>query len=312
MTTRTWRPGRTPGAGRTCGCSMPPPGPSASASSRTARHSQVAVRVAVGDVTGDGVADIITAAGPGGGPHVKVFSGVDGSLVASFFAYGASFSGGVFLAVGNFDADPQLEIVTGAGAGGWPHVRVFDVNGGSGDPAGRFPGWLLRVRGVVLGRGQRGGGERGRGRVSTRVITGAGGRRRAAREGVPRRRLARREFLLRTLPCSPAGCTWPPATPTGTAAPRSSPAPAAAAGGRWSMCSRPTPRSSGISPRTPVFAGPVRVTFESVGGAAEIVTGPGSGLGPRVRRFSAATLGLLAEFDAYSPAFLGGIFVGGN
>src|SRR5262249_32894815 len=45
------------------------------------------VRVALGDVNGDGVLDIITAAGPGGAPHVEVFSGVDLSVLRSFYAY---------------------------------------------------------------------------------------------------------------------------------------------------------------------------------------------------------------------------------
>src|SRR5262249_52958145 len=42
------------------------------------------VRVAVGDIDGDRTPDIITAAGPGGGPHVQVFSGTDGHLIRSF------------------------------------------------------------------------------------------------------------------------------------------------------------------------------------------------------------------------------------
>jgi uncharacterized protein (TIGR03118 family) len=83
------------------------------------------VRVAVGDVDGDGVPDIVTAAGPGGGPHVKVFSGKDGSLLRSFFAYDASFFGGVFVAVGDTNGDGFGDIITGADAGGGPHVKVF-------------------------------------------------------------------------------------------------------------------------------------------------------------------------------------------
>src|SRR5206468_10608676 len=39
------------------------------------------VRTAVGDVNGDGVDDIITGIGVGGGPRIRVFSGVDASVL---------------------------------------------------------------------------------------------------------------------------------------------------------------------------------------------------------------------------------------
>src|SRR5207244_7834125 len=54
------------------------------------------VRVATGDVTGDGIEDVITAPGAGGGPHVKVFDGATGKLIREFMAYAPNFSGGVF------------------------------------------------------------------------------------------------------------------------------------------------------------------------------------------------------------------------
>jgi VCBS repeat-containing protein/autotransporter-associated beta strand protein len=89
------------------------------------------VSVAAGDVNNDGWADIITGAGAGGGPHVKVFSGADGSELASFFAYDPAFSGGVSVAAGDLDRDNLADIVTGAGAGGGPHVKVFSGANGS-------------------------------------------------------------------------------------------------------------------------------------------------------------------------------------
>ena len=55
------------------------------------------VSVGAADVDGDGKADIITGAGPGGGPHVKVFKGTDLSVLESDFAFDPSFRGGVFV-----------------------------------------------------------------------------------------------------------------------------------------------------------------------------------------------------------------------
>jgi uncharacterized protein (TIGR03118 family) len=89
------------------------------------------VRVAAGDTTGDGFADIITGAGPGGGPHVQVFSGKDNALLQSFMAYTSNFTGGVYVAAGDVNGDGRADVITGAGAGGGPHVEVFSGQDGS-------------------------------------------------------------------------------------------------------------------------------------------------------------------------------------
>jgi hypothetical protein len=115
------------------------------------------VSVAAGDVDGDGHDEIITGAGAGGGPHVKVFR-ADGSVLASFFAYDAGFHGGVSVAAGDADGDGRADVITGAGPGGGPHVKVFRINAST--PAstpttiGSFfaydPGF---IRGVRVGAG---------------------------------------------------------------------------------------------------------------------------------------------------------------
>jgi serralysin len=82
------------------------------------------VSVAAGDVNGDGRADIITGAGAGAGPHVKVFDGATGAELASFMAFGMNFLAGVTVAAGDVDGDGRADIVVGT-ASGPPHVKVF-------------------------------------------------------------------------------------------------------------------------------------------------------------------------------------------
>ncbi len=83
------------------------------------------VNVASGDIDGDGKAEIITGAGIGGGPQVRVFND-NARVISQFFAFAGSFRGGVKVAVGDLDGDRKGEIITGIASSANAYVRIFD------------------------------------------------------------------------------------------------------------------------------------------------------------------------------------------
>jgi hypothetical protein len=252
------------------------------------------VSVAVGDVNGDGVPDVITGAGPGGGPHVEVFDGTklwmtqaDGTLapaavIASFYAYDAGFRGGVNVAAGDVDGDGEADVVTGAGPGGGPHVEVFgyhpyivvpDVEtvGGSApdafqpmlrlasffgyDPS--FHGGVNVAVGDMTGDGK------------ADVVTGAGP------GGGPHVKVLDGPALFQ---------------PGSTAV------------------ANPLKSFFAYDAK---FLGGVTVAVGDVNGDGhpDIVAGAGAGGGPHVKAFDFSTLYELASFFAYDPKFTGGVRV---
>ena len=94
------------------------------------------VFVSAGDVTGDGIADLVITPDLSGGPRVEVFSGGTFVRVANFFGIDdPNFRGGARAAAGDINGDGIADLVVSAGFGGGPRISVYD---GKSLVAGQF------------------------------------------------------------------------------------------------------------------------------------------------------------------------------
>ncbi|MHA3773190.1 Calx-beta domain-containing protein [Verrucomicrobiota bacterium sgz303538] len=93
------------------------------------------VRLAVGDVDGDGVEEIIAGQGNFGNT-VKVFSGVSSTAVQNIEIGGKNYRGGVDVAAGDVNGDGKADIITGRNSKSAPWVDMY--SGADGAPLGRF------------------------------------------------------------------------------------------------------------------------------------------------------------------------------
>lgn len=110
------------------------------------------VSLAVGDLNGDGRADIVTGQARGGGA-VSVFSGTNYSLLLSQTPFGPAYQGGVNVATGDVDGDGRAELIVAQATGG----TVAVISGAthtvtaSGAPYGFLPAGVFVAAADVNG-----------------------------------------------------------------------------------------------------------------------------------------------------------------
>jgi len=261
------------------------------------------VRVAEGDVTGDGVPDYIAGAGPGAAPEIRVIDGALGTIRSSFNAFESSFHGGVFVAAGDVNGDGYVDVVAGSGEGRRGEIKVF---------SGRD---LTLIRDVfVFDASFTGGVHVAAGDVNgdgyADLIAGGG----AGATDVLVLNATDLSVLWTVTPYPDFfGGAWVAAgdvTGDGFA----DVVTGAGAGGGPHV--RVFDGRTGIQVQTffayeAAFTGGVRVAAGDINadGRADIITGSGPGRASEARVFDAATGTLLSNVLAYAPGFTAGLFV---
>jgi hypothetical protein len=281
------------------------------------------VRVAVADVNGDGIPDIITAPGPGGGPDIRVFDGArlsqaspSGDITREFLAYSVAFTGGVYVAAGDVNHDGFADIITGPDSGGGPEVKVF-----SGKDNSVLSDFMAYNSGFSGGVRLAAGDVNGDGFADLITAPGPGGgpdiRVFSGAAGVNTQPAMIGEFLaydyhFNTGVFVAAGDINSDGKADIVTSPDQGGGPDVRVfeGAAISLSNpNPAPIQEFLA-YDYFFEGGVRVGVMDVNGVSEIVTIPGPTGGSDVRIFNALTTTQLDEFLAY-PGFLGGSYVGG-
>ncbi len=89
------------------------------------------VRVATGDINGDGIPDTVTVASPGSAPVLRVFDGVTNATILEVEVFERSFLGGLFVSVADLNDDGYADMVVAPDQGGGPRTRILDGQNGS-------------------------------------------------------------------------------------------------------------------------------------------------------------------------------------
>ncbi|MBX9579425.1 MAG: DUF11 domain-containing protein [Gemmataceae bacterium] len=248
------------------------------------------VAVATGDVTGDGVEDVVTGSATGA-THVKVFDGRTGGLAASFFAF-PGFGGGVNVAVAGG------RVVAGAGAGGGPVVKGFDVAGGGAAEAYSFLAYDGAFRGGVSVAG-----------AGDLIATGPGA------GGGPNVKVFRAadRSLVSSFFAFPAATTGGVSVGLGLRGTTPVVVAGAGAGGLPTAVTFDAQTGSQLTSVLAfdsTFRGGVRTAGgTTANGQPAAVVGAGPGGSPRVRVFGPGNA-VAQDFFAFDPSFTGGVYVG--